>query len=116
MTTNRQFVERVYEFTQALRRKSPMLVPHLNNAIISLLEYEDSLASASRRDLMGLRGINGRNVDYLLRIFRGENVSGIADDVPYRPISRKTRSAAPGQDRGNWDGSWDNAVRSYEED
>lgn len=65
---------------------------------------------------MGIRGVGKSNIDYVMRILKGEDVSAVAADVPERRNYGERQPRANYPDRDNWNGSWDNTVRRIEDD
>ncbi len=111
---NRALVERVFEFQNAVKRKSAPLASRISSTLIPLLEYAGSLETASPEELLKISGIGPSTVTYFTRIFRGEDITSVVKDVPRVIIVKNTRAYSQTKDTGNWDGSTDNAVRIYE--
>lgn len=116
-SNNTTLVERVVHFQTAVRRKNRSLASNLARTFLPLLEYNKPLESAARKELLGINGIVPKNVDYLLRIFQGEDIESVVNDVPevWNISPRKSRDYPP-RETDEWDGSWDNARRGYEGD
>jgi hypothetical protein len=113
---NRPIVERIFELQRAIHAKNDAMAMALQRAIIPLLECPTSLASVTREDLLALDGVGPKTVDLIQRLIAGEAVEAVAASVPTivrNPQGWPSSRSAP--DRGNWDGSWDNSVRSIEE-
>ena len=116
---NRSLVEEVYNFQKGIKNKNPILALSISNTFLPLLEYRRHLEQASKEDLLSLKGIGHSSVDYLLRIFKREDIESIVNDVPmvhkistvvynqYKPIETNSQSFYS-------DNAWDNAVKVYE--
>ena len=114
---NRLLAERVFELQRAIRGKNDATAMALQRAIVPLLEYAKPLAGMKRDALLRLDGVSEKSVDLILRVIAGETVDAIAASVP--AIVRKPQgwpSSRVAQDRGNWDGSWDNTIKTLEGD
>lgn len=77
---NRRLAERVSDFQTIAAKKNSAVGGSLENVTIQLLQCNYSLKDATRDDLLKLTN-NKRIVDYLLRIFRGESLGSILEDV-----------------------------------
>ena len=82
MSTNQDLVERVREFADKVRNKNPHLALNVGNAITPLQEYQQPLQEANREQLLKLKRVGPSNVDYLLRVFSGEEIKKIVANVP----------------------------------
>lgn len=118
MESNRTLVERVHQLREAIRSKNSSFAGTLSYTIVTLLEYTGQLESASKEDLIQIKGINLKNVDYFLKLFQGTSVDSIAESVPInKPYRKQIPTPAERQaqrETGNWDGTWDNIVETYE--
>jgi len=116
---NKSLVEKVYNFQERIKNKNITLASSITKAILPLLEYKRRLEQASKEDLLRLKDIGSSSVDYLLRIFKGENIESIVNDVPiihriatpgiynqYKPIETSQSFYS--------DNAWDDAVKVYE--
>ena len=115
MVTNQDLVVKVNEFMEEVKRKNGLLAANVGTAILSMLEYERPLQYATRDQLLALKGIGPSNVDYLLRILRGEEAKSVVADVPTVRPYRGQYHERIGPESGNFDGSWDNSVRILED-
>ena len=116
MIDNKSLVEKVYLFGKEVSRKNAVMGAQIGKAVIPLLKYEKTLDSISEEDLNKITGVTKRIVPYLVRIFKGESASLIINKIPERIAYRPIVYARQSLDSGNFDGSWDNLVRAYEED
>lgn len=114
---NKLIVERIFAFAIAVRGRNDAIALALQRATIPLLEYGGPLISASRDDLLGIAGIGPTTVQFIQRIIAGEDIDAVVAKVPRIQRNPQQRpSNYQSKDRGNWDGSWDNAVRRLEGD
>jgi hypothetical protein len=116
MDSNKMIVERVFALQKAIQGKNDARALALQRAIMPLLEYPEPLASAKRTALLALHGIGPKVVDLVLRVIAGEDIDAIAESIPSIPRNPQIRTGqrlAP--ENGNWDGSWDNAVKTAED-
>ena len=116
MTTNQDLVTRVHEFGESCRNKNSLFASNIRTVVLSMLEYDKPLQDASRDELLALSGIGHSNVDYLLRVLKGEEVKSVVEEVPTVRPPIQTRYYGPRSvESGNFDGSWDNSVRNLED-
>ena len=116
MEANNTLIQKVFEFKEAVRKKNTRLAISLDKVLMPLLEYQKSLESASEQELLEIAWVNQTNAAYLLRIFSGEDIEAVAEDVPVEErIPRTRRRSSSSGERYHWDGSWDNAVGRYED-
>lgn len=85
MATNSELVGKLYRLTELVVGSNMKLVRDVNRAAVHLLEYDGDLANASREDLLKIRGITTSSVEYVRRVFAGENIEEIArEPVPWK--------------------------------
>jgi len=114
MEGNHWYLERIFEFQQAVGRKNQAIAARVLEAIPALVEYPGNLSRASRDELLGIRGIGEGTVAFYERILKGEEIGAIIADVP--SSSRPVRRRAPHEkEQKEWSGSWDNIVRRIED-
>ena len=123
MTENRELVERLYHFGEAIRVKDPLLANFIGRFFVNLLSYDGSLEEASAKELADIRAdsnnrerIGDARAGYFVRIFKGESVDTVVESVPVLPKNVCHFSSSSGSGKGDYDGSWDNATRAYEGD
>lgn len=116
---NSSIIERIYAFVAAVSKKNGTVAGSVNRAIIPLLEYERPLESASQEDLLSLGGIDEYTVQFIQRVIGGEDIESVVADVEKSvKVDRKSihqRSQSQSDDSGEYNGSWDNAVRTLED-
>ena len=114
---NKCVVERLFQLQVAVQSKNTAVASAFQRATISLLEYGKPLAAATKEDLLSLKGIGPGTVPLIQRLIAGEDIEAIVADVPtMAKVPRGSPTSYVSRDRGNWDGSWDNSVRSVEGD
>jgi len=114
---NKVIVERVFQLQTAVQGKNIGTALALRRAIVPLLQYRKPLTSAKPQALLALDGIGPKVVGLIERVIAGESVNAIAASVPSIPTIPQRRAGSGGAaERGNWDGSWDNTVRTVEGD
>jgi hypothetical protein len=80
--TNQQIIEKIYKLQLLLKGKNGPVASALERATIPLIEYEKTLFSASRKDLLEINGIGEATAVLILKIINGEHVYDIAGTVP----------------------------------
>ena len=111
---NKNLIERAGMFVEIVRHKNSTLANAISQAFIPLLEYNSSLENISREELLKIKGIKKSTANYFVRLFKGEDIQKIADNVLEVRIERKYGHSSQRSDRGDFNGCWDNAVRTYE--
>jgi len=122
---NKDFVEKVYIFQEKIKSKNRALASSFDRTFLDMLEYKGLLCCASRDDLLKIRGVGHKNVDYLLRIFKGENIESIVKDAPKaangddkyttKRIVAYQPEPAEAEDLEYYSKNhWDNVVKAYE--
>ncbi len=116
--SNKELVARVSEFQVLVEGKNTGLSRSLEDAIIPLLECDLDLNGVSRDYLARITGRSDRTVDYLLRIFNGEDINEILKSVP-KTHSTRMIAYVPGKaskkKSEEEDGAYSNAKRIYED-
>lgn len=106
------FLEKLGQFQETVRKKDPWLASRITTVALDLLERKGPAARISEEELAGL---GPKLAPYARRLFRGEGIESVVQDVPQRTSNRvPSPGDGGGKDRGNWDGSWDNVNRQYE--
>ena len=117
MGGNHSIIERIFVFSKAVQTKNDAIATALNRAAIPLLEYSKPLVGATREQLLSIKGVGPKTIEYIERIIAGDEIETVLEIVPEiqrLPQQRAAHYESP--DRGNWDGSWDNTVRQLEGD
>ena len=79
---NKSIIEKIYKLQLAIRAKNAMTANALEKATIPLLEYDKPLASASKADLLKIKGIGSGTVDHIIKIIEGDNIHNIVKEAP----------------------------------
>lgn len=117
MADNNHIIERIFLFSKTVQSKNDAIATAINKAAIPLLEYPKPLSDASHAQLLKIKGIGPKTIEYIERIIAGDEIECIVEDVPQiERIPQQRPSHYESPDRGNWDGSWDNSVRQVEGD
>ena len=116
MQANNDLIERVYKFGVEVKKRNYVIANSIDKTVIPLLEYEGSLADATKEEVAGMKGVGPKAAYYISRILSGENVEKILEEVPYLPRAMKNYGRQTPQDSGEFSGSWDNAVGRVEGD
>jgi hypothetical protein len=114
---NKLIAEKVFHLITAIRHKNEIVARSLQSAIVGLLEHPQPLISATPETLRCVKGVGPKTVKWIARIIGGESIEAIAVDIPEWRRSPAPKSVGGSQhpDLGNWDGSWDNIVRTIED-
>jgi endonuclease III len=80
--TNKEIIEKIYKLNMLLRTRNGQMAAVLERSTIPLIEHDRPLATATRKDLMGIAGIGEIMADLILRVIKGEHVYDIAKTVP----------------------------------
>ncbi|MCX6985986.1 MAG: hypothetical protein NT118_14740 [Lentisphaerae bacterium] len=80
--TNQQIIEKIYKLQLLLKGKNAPVASALERATIPLIEHEQQLYTASRKELIGINGIGEATATLIMRIIKGEHVYDIAATVP----------------------------------
>ena len=119
---NRKLIERLAEFQQAVSVKDPHLAGRITMIYVPLLEYKGCLDEASVGDISSVkgdgktgRGISEEGAEYLVRVFSGEDIQSVVEDVPVNKIRRNPVRQATLSDNGDFNGSFENVARAYED-
>ena len=79
---NQTIIEKIYKLQLAIRKKNAMIANALEKSTIPLLEYQKPLESASKSDLLKIRGIGPGTVEHIIKIINGENIHKIVKEAP----------------------------------
>jgi len=79
---NSTIIEKVYKLQLALKQKNAMIANALEKATIPLIEYDKPLESASREDLLKIKGIGTGTVEHIIKIIEGDNIHNIVKETP----------------------------------
>ena len=80
--TNQQIIEKIYKLQLLLKGKNGPVASALERATIPLIDSEQPLFSASRKELLEISGIGEATADLIMKIINGEHVYDIAGTVP----------------------------------
>ncbi len=80
--TNQEIIGKIYRLQLLLKGKNAPIANALEKATIPLLEHEGALYSASREDLLKIKGVGEATVDLILQIIQGRHVYEVAASVP----------------------------------
>ncbi len=80
--TNQQIIEKIYKLQLLLKGKNGPVASALERTTIPLIEHEQPLFSASRKELLEIGGIGEATADLIIKIINGEHVYDIAATVP----------------------------------
>jgi hypothetical protein len=113
---NKTLVERVAEFHKLMQKKDGRLAGKIYQAFIPLIQYKKPLEQASKEELKKISHVKGKLPDYLFRIFHGEAVEKVAENVPEYVRRTHPNFGKPiPTDHSDPDlGSWPDAVKRYE--
>ena len=79
---NKTIIEKVYKLQIALRAKNAMIANALEKATIPLLEYNGSLKSATKSELLKIKEVGGSSAEMILKIINGDNIHNIVKETP----------------------------------
>ncbi len=79
--TNQEIIEKIYKLQLLLKGKNALIANALENATIPLIEYEKELKSASREDILKIRGIGEASVSLIMQVIEGKHVYEIATNA-----------------------------------
>jgi hypothetical protein len=107
------FLEKLGQFQESVRQKDAWLAGRITTVAMELLEKK---GAASRISYEELTRLGPKLALYARRLFQGESVESVVQDVPMHTASRIPSSGnrREGTDRGDWDGTWDNVHRLTE--
>lgn len=117
MPSDREIVEKVYNFAREVRAKNATIASLIEKAVPDLLEnsFGSPLENANSEYLCRFKGITNKTAPYIERVIKGESNDAIIIDVPRVAPRMPARSRDyVEKDKGDFDGSWDNAVRTTE--
>ncbi len=80
--TNQDIVGRIYKLQMLLKGRNGPIAAALEKATIPLVEHEKDLSSATRNDILEIKGIGKASVDLILEVIKGVHVYDIAKSVP----------------------------------
>ena len=78
---NQEIIEKIYKLQLLLRDKNALIANALEKATIPLIEYEKELKSASRQDLLKIKGIGEASASLVMQVIEGKHVYEIATNV-----------------------------------
>jgi DNA-directed RNA polymerase alpha subunit len=79
---NKTIIEKVYKLQLAIRKKNAMIANALEKATIPLLEYKDPLESATKAELMKIKGVGQSSAEMIIKIINGDNIHNIVKETP----------------------------------
>jgi hypothetical protein len=80
--TNQEIIAKIYKLQLLLKGKNAPIANALERATIPLIEHEGALATASREEVMKIRGIGDATVGLIMQVIEGKHVYEIAASVP----------------------------------
>ena len=80
--TNQEIIEKIYKLQLLLKSKNAPIANALERSNIPLIEYEDQLQSASKEDILKIRGIGMVTADLIMQVISGKHVYDIAASIP----------------------------------
>ncbi len=117
MGDNHSIIERLFRFSKAVQSKNDAIATALIRAAIPLLEYKKSLVDATREQLLSIKGVGPKTIEYIEQIIAGDEIETVLEKVPeIRRVPQQRAAHYESPDRGNWNGAWDNTVRQLEGD
>jgi len=78
---NSTIIEKVYKLQLAIRKKNAMIANALEKATIPLIEYNKPLKTATKAELMKIKGIGQSSADQIIKIINGDNIHNIVKEV-----------------------------------
>jgi hypothetical protein len=87
--TNPEIIGKIYKLQLLLKGKNAPIANALEKATIPLIEHEGPLATASRAEVMKIKGIGDATVPLIMDVIAGKHVYAIAAAVP-KPKKRES--------------------------
>ena len=91
---NQEIIEKIYKLQLLLKGKNAPIANALERATIPLIEYENQLETASREDVMKIKGIGNVTVNLIMQVIEGRHVYDIASTVVKRQLKNTRESSS----------------------